>query len=36
MADIHNVPYLIYYALKTNSDVVFTFLDPENIYLDTS
>ena len=36
MADIHNVPYFIYYASKTSSDVKFTFLDPQNIYLDTS
>ena len=36
MADIHNVPYFIYYASKTSSDVIFTFLDPQNIYLDTS
>ena len=36
MADNQNVPYFIYYTLKTNSDVIFTFLDPENIYLDTS
>ena len=36
MADNHNVPHFVYYALKTSSDVIFTFLDPENIYLDTS
>ena len=36
MADNHNVPHFVYYVLKTSSDVIFTFLDPENIYLEAS
>ena len=36
MAGNHNVPHFVYYVLKTSSDVIFTFFDPENIYLDTS
>ena len=36
MADNHNVPHLVNHVSKTNYIVIYTFLDPKNIYLDTS
>ena len=34
MADNNNVPHLVNHVSKTNSNVIYTFLDPKNIYLD--
>ena len=36
MADNHNVPYWVNYVSKQNSNVLYSFLDPENICLDSS